>query len=68
MVEKAIELLNSFINTPRESADDFYYAGVRALFRNDKIAARRCFRKARELGYGDLGKVEQHLEDLKKRR
>ena len=31
-IEKAIELLDSMINNPPKSADDFYYIGVRDLF------------------------------------
>lgn len=45
-VEAAIELLNSKPNTPPESAADFYYTGVRALFENHKITAQRAFKIA----------------------
>ena len=68
IVENVRELLNNVISSPRNSAADFYYTGVRALFKNDRITARRCFNKALELGYGDRDKIERHLENLKKRR
>ena len=63
-IEAAIELLDNMIGSPPESAADFYYAGVRALFWNDKISAHRAFKKALELGYESYTKVETHLENL----
>ena len=68
VVESARELLNNMVSSPRESAADFYYTGVRALFKNDKITAQRGFNKAMELGHSDRDKVRQHLENLKKQR
>ena len=67
-VEAAIELLNSKVNSPTESATDFYYAGIALLFQNNKITARECFEMALLLGYEDSEKVQQHLENLKNRR
>ena len=67
-VEAAIELLNGKVNSPAESATDFYYAGIALLFQNDKIRARRRFEIALGLGYDDREKVKQHLENLKNRR
>ena len=64
-VEAAIELLNSKVNSPAESATDFYYAGVALLFQNNKITARKHFELALKLGYDDLTKVERHLENLR---
>ena len=63
-VKAAIELLNSKVNSPGESATDFYYAGIALLFQNNKIMARRRFEIALELGYDDREKVKQHLENL----
>ena len=67
-VVRALKLLNSVINSPRKSAADFYYTGVRALFKNDRITARRCFNKVLGLGCDDRDQVERHLENLKKKR
>lgn len=64
-VEKAIELLDSIYFSPPQSKDDFYYTGVRALFRNDRLSAERWFQIALKLGYGDCDKINQHLENLK---
>ena len=64
-VEAAIELLNSKVNTPPGSADDFYYVGVQALLFNERNIARDYFEKTEELGYDECEKVEQHLENLK---
>ena len=68
LVTEIIELLSSKITSPRESAADYYYTGVRALFKSDSIAARRSFNKSLKEGYKDLSKVKQHLENLEKRR
>ena len=68
LVERAIELLDSVINTPHENAIDFYYAGVRGVFLNDRLFARRYFELALKLGYDDREKVKQHLENLKNRK
>ena len=67
-VEAGIELLDSVISSPPESAADFYYTGVRALFRNDEFTAQKAFKMALNLGYEDLTKVERHLENLKNRK
>lgn len=67
-VEAAIELLNSRVNTPPESATDFYYTGVEALFHNNKMTAWRAFKMALELGYEDQTKIKRHLENLKHRK
>lgn len=66
-VEAAIELLNSKVNTPAESATDFYYTGVHACLCNDKLSAQEAFRMALALGHEDLTKVERHLENLENR-
>ena len=63
-VKVGLELLDSVIGSPYESAADFYYIGVRALFVNDKFNARLAFKIALELEYEDLTKVEKHLENL----
>ncbi len=65
-VEAAIELFESVINNPPETAADVYYIGVSALFWNDRISAQKAFEIALELGYKDKEKVRQHLENLKK--
>ena len=65
-IEKAIELLDSMINNPPESADDFYYIGVRELFWNENLCAKRAFQIALKLGHDDTAKIKQHLENLKK--
>ena len=67
-VNAGIELLNSMVGPSCESAADFYYTGVRALFVNDRLTAWRCFERALKLGYEDRQKVKQHLENLKKQR
>ena len=66
-IEKASKLLGSKINQPRESAADFYYTGIKALFRNDDITAQRAFKMALELGYEDLTKVKRYLENFENR-
>ena len=68
VVETAIELLDSRVNTPSETATDYYYAGVSLLFVNNKMTARKYFEVALKLGYEDSEKVQQHLENLKKQR
>ena len=67
-IELAIKLLDSVIDDSRNCAVDSYYAGVQALFHNNKTSARRFFKKALQLGYEDRAKVKQHLENLKKQR
>ena len=63
-VNAGIELLDSVVGSSGESAADFYYTGVRALFENNKITAQRSFKMALELGHEDLSKVERHLENF----
>lgn len=67
-VEAAIELLDSVASTPPETAADFYYTGVRWLFINNRLSAQECFKAALELDFEDRDKIEQHLENLEKRR
>ena len=67
-IEAAIELLNGRVNSLSESAGDFYWAGVKSLFYNDKFTAQGCFERALDLGYKDREKVKEHLENLKKQR
>lgn len=67
-VEAGMELLDSVIGSLPESSADFYYAGVHALLRNNKLKAQIAFKMALELGYEDLTKVERHLENLKNRK
>ena len=64
-VEKAIELLDSIYSWPPQSKADFYYIGVQALFRNDRLSAERWFQIILRSGYGDCDKINQHLENLK---
>ena len=64
-IEKAIKLLDSVINPLGESADAYYYTGVKVLFENDRLSAERYFQIALKLGYGDCDKINQHLENLK---
>ena len=64
MVEQAIQLLNGEVDNPPENAADYYYTGVRQLFINDRLSARRCFEIALRLGYGNQAKIEQHLKNL----
>ena len=67
-VDKVIERLNGVINkNSPETADHYYYTGVRQLFMNDGLSAERCFKIALKLGYDDREKIERHLENLKKR-
>ena len=67
-VEAGIELLNSMIGSPPESAADFYYTGVKALFNNDRLTARHAFKIALELGYENRAEVKRHLENLENRK
>ena len=63
-VQRARELLTSMISYPRKSAADYYYTGVRALFRNDRtIVAPESFELALQRGY-EPDKVNQHLKSL----
>ena len=57
--------MNSMIGSPPEGAADYYYAGVRALFRNDKFTAQRAFKMVLESGYENSENIERHLENLK---
>ena len=50
-----------------ESATYFYYLGVKSLFRNYRLAAKRCFKRAKCKGYDDGAggkKLAEHLENL----
>ena len=68
-IKTVIELLDSVISSASpKSAVDFYYTGVRALFSNDGLIARRAFEIALRLGYEGHTKIERHLENLKNRR
>ena len=67
-IEAAIELLNSMIGSPPESAAHFYYTGVKLLLINDIRSAKMAFEMALKLGYEDLTKVKRHLENLKNRK
>ena len=67
-VKAGVELLDSVIGSPYESAADFYYIGVCALLMNDRLTAQSAFEIVLELGYEDLTKVERHLENLKNRK
>ncbi len=67
-VETGIELLNSIIGSPPESASDFYYTGVKLLLINDIRSAKMAFEMALKLGYEDLSKVKRHLENLENRK
>ena len=68
-VERAIKLLESKIgdsDNPK-SAADYYYSGVRFLFWNDRLHARRCFELAEKGGYDDGAngaKLAKHLDNL----
>ncbi len=66
-IEAGIELLNSVIGSPPESAADFYYTGVKLLLINDRLQAQMAFEIALNLGYKDREQVERHLENLKER-
>ena len=65
--EKVIELLSTKIGSPSsENAADFYYLGLQALFRLDKIDANECFAEALAMGYRDQNRIERHLENISK--
>ena len=66
-VEAGMELLDSVISSPCESAAA-YYSGVKLLLSNNKFRAQRRFEMALELGYEDRAKVKRHLENLKNRK
>ena len=68
MVQDAIEFLTYLISSPPESADDFYYLGVKSLYENDRLSAEDCFTLAERKGFEDLEKLRQHQENLKSRR
>ena len=67
-LEEVIKRLENIIIDFHEKCPNcyYYYTGVRALFTNDRLSARRCFKIALKLGYADREKAEQHLENLKK--
>jgi len=65
-VEKVIELLNSRIGKPYSSPDDYYYLGVRELFKPNTTGAARAFQIARNKKYHDIKKIEEHLKNLLK--
>ena len=67
-LEKIIQRLGSVINSLGESADAYYYTGVKALFENDGLSAQRYFEIALKLGYDDRAKIKQHLGNLKYRK
>ena len=67
-MKKIIRRLDSVINAFGESADSYYYAGVKALFDNDGLAAEYAFDIALLLGYHDRDKIDQHLANLKYRK
>ena len=67
-LEKIIERLGSVINSLGESADGYYYTGVKALFENDGLSAERDFQIALLLDYDDQDKINQHLANLKYRK
>ena len=47
------------INSLGESADAYYYTGVKALFENDGLSAEWAFQNALLLGYHDQDKINQ---------
>ena len=65
--EAVLKLLKEFISDTDncDTATKEYYKGVRFLYLNNQVRARRCFDKAKELGYKDVAKVDQHLGNLK---
>ena len=67
-VEDAVELLSKLIASPPESADDFYYLGIKSLYQNDKLSARDCFALAERKGYEETDRLGQHQENLKNQR
>ena len=67
-IERAMGLLKSVVDSPRQSEFDYYYTGVRALFLNDLLSAEVCFKHAHKLGDEFAEKIERHLENLKNRK
>ena len=68
MVQDTIEFLTYLIASPPESADDFYYLGIKSLYENDALSARDCFTLAERKGFEDTEKLRRHQENLKSRR
>ena len=66
-VKIALDALGEFISDTDncDTATKEYYKGVWWLFSNNQVQARRCFIKAKELGYEDVAKIDQHLGNLK---
>ena len=64
-LEKIIGRLDSMINSFSESADAYYYTGVKALLKNDGLSAKRAFTLAQREGDNDQSKIDQHLANLK---
>ena len=66
-VKIALDALGEFISGTDnyDTATKEYYKGVWWLFSNNQVRARRCFDKAKELGYEDAAKIDQHLGNLK---
>ena len=68
-VEIVRETLEAEIEDPDApvSPSDYYYCGVRALYWNDKAGAFFYFKRAQELGFEDVEKVNRHLNNLETR-
>ena len=50
-----------------ESASDYYFHGIRALYRNARVSALKYFGKAKELGFADTERVDHHIANLESR-
>ena len=58
-----LEPLTGGASGPR-TATDYYYCGVRALYTNNRRPARQYFEKAKNLGFENHAKLDQHLANL----
>ena len=67
-VGAGVELLDSVISSPPESAADYYYTGLQLLLFNNRHQAQMAFEITLNLGYKDQAKVKRHLENLKNRK
>ena len=61
---KLLETLTGGAPGP-STATDYYYCGVRALYTNNRRTARQYFEKAKELGFENHAKLDQHLANLR---
>lgn len=64
-VNRAVTLLESTAANPSiPRGNAAYFLALAALFRNNPYLARERFERARELGFENLDRISEHLENL----